>query len=87
MPDAVRHYCHEVLLGRFVKLAGSLSTEMRTLLIERLSGEITNEHIEAAIRGKLRALDVVMGEITVSDLRRRLDCWVDHPAFGLRPER
>jgi hypothetical protein len=70
--DADRLYCHEILLGRFVKLSGSLDDTMREFLMDRLKGNLSDSDIEDVVRTKSNTFNVGMGEITLGDLTTRL---------------
>lgn len=64
---------HEILMGRFIKLAKSLQHKVRTTFLASLNRSDSDDEIGETIRDEQSSVHVAVGEMTLDDLQRRLE--------------
>ncbi len=67
-----RFRCHEVMMGRLIKLGASLEGKLRTSFLANVAGDADDEDIENTFGSEVRALRAGIGEMTLNDLGQRL---------------
>lgn len=67
-----RFNCHEILMGRVIKIGASLEGKLRMQYLANLSGQAEDVDIEETFGAESRAISVGAGELTKEDLGNRL---------------
>lgn len=67
-----RFNVHEVMMGRVVKLGASLQGRLRSTFLANLAGRAEDDDIEGLFCSEDAAVNVVYGEMTLTDLRERV---------------